>query len=218
MARKSKKRLMDTTQPEVTAVEGQENPFKDRAQKSYAKLGKNVLLDEIRDRVTSYLSKKQYVEHVDKLFEEERQVMFDDFDDLIPEYTKKALGEASTNVDFDGIGKDILDHFKVSRVQQTKVVYDADKLRDILPKGIASEVISTEYTITDYPGLVELMAAHGIKPKEFAPFVEPHRTVDAKEIDRLVDTGVLKTKDLMPAITVKTGKRYYRITKSRRKD
>ena len=204
----------------ITAQEGV--PFIQQLEKSlslseHGKLTKLERLDDVRNMTRAFESNRGYVKHVDDLFAGERDAFYDYLDKMLPPLTAALYGDSQTTLEFDGDGKDILRTYKITRVQNTSIEYDIDKLAKALGPKRAKRVIKRRYTVADTDRLVQLCKDHGISRAELMACLDAERTVDEAALDKMVDVGDVAMDTLQGAFTVREGKRYYRITSRERK-
>lgn len=105
----------------------------------------------------------------------------------------------------------------VTKVQQTAVNFDADKLEDKLGKEYCQEFINKSYEIQDMAGLIEYLKSCGVSPKKFKSFLKVIKTVDTKKIDQLFSTAKLSEKDIEGCYTVEMKSRYYTVKVEKKK-
>lgn len=105
----------------------------------------------------------------------------------------------------------------VTKVQQTVVNFDADKLEDKLGKEYCQEFINKSYEIQDMTGLIEYLKSCGVSPKKFKSFLKVTKIVDAKKIDQLFLTAKLSEKDVEGCYTTEKKSRYYTVKVEKKK-
>lgn len=128
-----------------------------------------------------------------------------EFEDTMGELFSKMGGKS---ILFGGNinGNEVL---KVSRVEKTSIVWDAEKLSKRLPKSIARKCIRKEYRIQNMTGLVEYLKSCGVDPKEFKKYLSIEMTVDQDEVGRLGDIGQISAKSISGCYVIKCQRPYF---------
>lgn len=99
----------------------------------------------------------------------------------------------------------------VTRVQNTKIEFDADKLERVLGKELSQGVIIKHYEIPDMNALIMYLKDYGINPKTFKKFISVKKTVNTKELDRLEELGEITAKQIKGCYTIKAQEPYFKV-------
>lgn len=99
----------------------------------------------------------------------------------------------------------------VTRVQNTKIEFDADKLEKVLGKELSRGVITKHYEVIDMDGLIMYLKDYGINPKTFKKFIAIRKTVNPKELDKLEELGKITANQIKGCYTAKTQDPYFKV-------
>lgn len=102
-------------------------------------------------------------------------------------------------------------YMNVKKVQPTSIVWDVEKLEEVLDKEDVKEVITKQYTIIDMQGLIEYLRSCGVSPKEFKKFIEVHKIVEQKALEQLAALGKVSEEELKPCYTLEKKNSYLRL-------
>lgn len=177
---------------------------------------KKEKLEDVRSFTEEFISMRTYINHINDLFEDEKKALWSYLDDVLPNLTKELYGSSRDKIDFDGVGKNIDKTYTLTRVQSRKVTFDPDKVEKAVGKKLAKRVITKSYVIDDMEALIEICKTHGVTPKEIKALVHSEKSVDKKEVDRLIEVGDISLDTLKGAFTVKESEPYYRVTEKKR--
>lgn len=100
----------------------------------------------------------------------------------------------------------------VTRIQNSKVEFNPDKLEKALGKELASGVINKRYEIADMSGLVAYLKSCGVDPKVFKSFLLVSKSVDTKELDKLEELGKITADQVKGCYTVKKQNPYFTVS------
>lgn len=104
--------------------------------------------------------------------------------------------------------------YRATRVQPVSVKFDPLKLKnalincDVDPSTIVKPVV----TVTDYAKLAKYVKSLGGKASEFKDFLDITYDIDQKELDRLVEIGMVDREDLNGTYETKLGNVSFRVT------
>lgn len=136
----------------------------------------------------------------------------DDFHNCMERYYDAAANE-------DGkleVGIDDIKNVKkviVTKVTPTKVEWDCEKLKQLLvDKRQRKSVIQKQYQVINWTGLFKFLKESGVDFKEFLKYVEVTETVREKQLDKLIELGVLDDKEVKACSSVNFRSSYYRLT------
>lgn len=104
--------------------------------------------------------------------------------------------------------------YRATKVQPVTVVFDPIKLKsalvdcDVDPSVVVKPVV----TVVDYAKLAQYVKSLGGKASEFKDLLSISYDVDQKELDKLVDLGVVDRDDLDGTYETKLGNVSFRVT------
>lgn len=104
--------------------------------------------------------------------------------------------------------------YKSTRIQPVSVTFDPIKLREALTECDVdpSSVVRPNVTVLDYKKLAAYVKSLGGKPSEFKDLLDVSYTVDQKELDKMVDIGMIDQEDLVGTYETKLGNVSFRVT------
>lgn len=97
------------------------------------------------------------------------------------------------------------------KVTQKSVIYNARAIYDRAGKAARKVLIDKKYTVNDMDGLIELLKAHGVNPKEFKKFINVEMSVNERRLEQLYQTGAISMEDLKGCYEVKTKSSYWSV-------
>lgn len=100
----------------------------------------------------------------------------------------------------------------VTRVQNTRIKFDPEKLEKALGKTLSEDVIVKRYTINDMLGLVSYLKQCGVDPKVFKSFITVSKTVDDKALDQLESIGKITAEQIKGCYTVNKDRPYFTVS------
>lgn len=100
----------------------------------------------------------------------------------------------------------------VTRVQNTRIKFDPDKLEKALGKTLSEDVIVKRYSINDMLGLVSYLKQCGVDPKVFKSFITVSKTVDDKALDQLESIGKITAEQIKGCYTVNKDRPYFTVS------
>lgn len=100
----------------------------------------------------------------------------------------------------------------VTRVTPSTVSWDIKKLKSLLSKKEQKMVIQKSYTVTNWRGLFDLLRESGVDFKEFLKYVEVSETVRDKQLDKLIELGMVDGMEVKECSSVKLKSSYYKLT------
>lgn len=100
----------------------------------------------------------------------------------------------------------------VTRVQNTRIKFDPEKLEKALGKTLSEDVIVKRYTINDMFGLVSYLKQCGVDPKVFKSFITVSKTVDDKALDQLESIGKITAEQIKGCYTVNKDRPYFTVS------
>lgn len=110
------------------------------------------------------------------------------------------------------LSHNVADMLVLRRIQNTKVVFDADSVEFVLSKENGKRVISKQYTITDMDGLIKYLKSCGVNPQEFKKYISVTKSVDNKELEKLEELGEISLEDLEGCYDVIKSEPYFKIS------
>lgn len=106
----------------------------------------------------------------------------------------------------------------VTRIQNTRIEFNPDKLEKVLGKELSCDVIQKHYEIIDMNGLITYLKDCGISPKVFKSFISVRKTVNTKELDRLEELGKITAEQIKGCYTVKSQSPYFTVNIAKGQD
>lgn len=100
----------------------------------------------------------------------------------------------------------------VTRIQNSKVEFNPDKLEKALGKELALSVINKRYEITDISGLIAYLKSCGVDPKVFKSFLLVSKSVDTKELDKLEELGKITADQVKGCYKIKKQNPYFTVS------
>ena len=100
----------------------------------------------------------------------------------------------------------------VKKIEPTSIVWDAEKLEQVLDKEDYKAIIEKTYTISDMEGLVTYLKSCGVSPRRFKSFIEVTRKVDESALEQLDAVGKIDREELEDCFTVNKKSSYLRIS------
>lgn len=170
----------------------------------------------MRERNRASLNKEACIESVLEFFQKQRKFkqVQAHFNELKSKFYSDMEGYFKDN-GLDGklfIDSEInTESLTVTRVQNTKVVFDADKLEKALGKNIAKYVVLKRYEITDMDGLIVYLKECGVDPHVFKSFIAVSKNVDTQELERLEELGKINAEQIQGCYSVTRQKPYFTV-------
>ena len=106
----------------------------------------------------------------------------------------------------------------VSRVQSSKVIFDAEKLEAKIPKAISKKVILKKYTINNFSNLVEYLKSCNVDPQKFKQFLDVEKSVDEKALEQVSELGLIEEEQIKDCYSVSKNIPYYKVSIKRKED
>jgi hypothetical protein len=85
---------------------------------------------------------------------------------------------------------------KVTKSEQVRINYLAEKLKEKLSKEIFNEIVDKSYTINDMNGLVRLLKEAGVPASEFKKFINVTENLNVPRIKQLYQIGDITSQDM----------------------
>lgn len=101
---------------------------------------------------------------------------------------------------------------KVSKVVPTSIVWEPDKIEEVISKDEAKQVINKTYVINDMDGLITYLKSCGVSPKRFKGFIDVQKSVDTEALEQLSALGKVSEQDLSGCYTLNTKNSYIRLS------
>lgn len=106
----------------------------------------------------------------------------------------------------------------VSRIQSSKVIFDAEKLESKIPKAISKKVILKKYTINNFSDLVEYLKSCNVDPQKFKQFLDIEKSVDEKALEQVSELGLIEEEQITDCYSVSKNTPYYKVSIKRKED
>ena len=161
--------------------------------------------EECKQSILNFFQKKKKFEQIQTRFGEIKAEFYNDMED----YFKNNAVDGKLTIDSDEFAG--AKSFVVTRIQSSKIEFNADKLEKALGKELSRDVIQKHYEIIDMSGLVSYLKECGINSKVFKSFVSVKKTVNTKELDRLEELGKITAEQIKGCYTVKTQSPYFTV-------
>ena len=100
----------------------------------------------------------------------------------------------------------------VTKVTPSTVNWDVKKLKCLLNKKEQKLVIHKHYQVTNWRGLFDLLRESGVDFQEFLKYVEVTEIVDDKQLDKLIELGMIDEEGVKECSSVKLKSTYYKLT------
>lgn len=161
----------------------------------------------IQDVVLWFYEAKKTADNVKKSFEETKY----EFSVVMEEYFDRMAEDNKLSVEcegrYSGVKKVI-----ITKVVPTKVLWDLKLLKKLLSKKERKLVIKKNYTINDWHGLFKFLKDSGVDYDEFIKFVSVTEEVREKELDKLVDLGMVDEEEVKACCSIKLSRPQFRVT------
>ena len=161
--------------------------------------------EECNQSILNFFQKKKKFDQIQTRFGEIKAEFYNDMED----YFKNNSVDGKLTIDSDEFSG--AKSFVVTRIQSSKIEFNADKLEKSLGKEFSRDVIQKHYEIVDMSGLVSYLKECGINSKVFKSFVSVKKTVNTKELDRLEELGKITADQIKGCYTVKTQSPYFTV-------
>ena len=162
--------------------------------------------DECKQAVLTFSRTQNKFNHMKTKFDKIKDDFYEDMEDYFKcnEICGKMVMDWNDAV--DGVKR-----ITVTRVQNTKIEFDTDKLEKVLGKELSRTVITKHYEIIDMDNLIMYLKDYGINPKTFKKFITTKKTVNIKELDKLEELGKITAKQIKGCYTTKTQDPYFKV-------
>lgn len=159
---------------------------------------------EVQTSIQKFYDIKLRKKQMDDEFEKEKKAFYAAMDSVIDDF-----GEGSSYKFFNANK-----NYRLTKSVTTKVIFDADKLKDKLGKRLSAQVIETKAVIEDLAGLTKYLRACGVDPKTFKSFISVQKSVDKVALEQLESLGKVSKEDLVGTFEVTVGNPSFRVTMS----
>ena len=166
----------------------------------------NLNPEECKQAIITFFQKQKKFKQIQSRFGEIKTDFYNDMED----YFKCNGFENKLTIECEDYNEGC-QTFTVTRIQNSKVEFNPDKLEKVLGKELAQDVIQKHYEITDMSGLVSYLQGYGIEPKVFKSFISVRKTVNVKELDRLEELGMITAEQLKGCYTIKSQNPYFTV-------
>ena len=178
--------------------------------KDFSSYGEEDYVETVRE----YYNEQQIKKERDKAFSNLKA----DFSGAMDELFSQSQYKDFDKIDF-AIFLDDEDHtrpvggtYTVTKVQPSTVVFDYERLRKRLDSDTLSKVVTTEVLIDDFDGLRDYVRSLGGDPTVFKSFLKVSHDVNAKELNRLSETGDVTPEMIEGCYRVEYKNPYYRVS------
>ena len=166
--------------------------------------------EECKRAILSYFQKQKKFKHMQTRFSEIKAGFYSDMEDYFN--CNNINGKLTIDCDdeFAESGKLV-----ITRVQNTKIDFDPDKLEKVLGKELSCNVIQKHYEILDMAGLISYLKDFEINPKRFKSFITVRKSVNVKELDKLEELGQITAEQIKGCYTIKSQSPYFTVNSGR---
>lgn len=173
------------------------------------KENKNNTEKFVIDSIKYYHHEKKSKEACEASFDEIKR----DFYVTMERYFDKfANDDGKIEVDVSGEISTQFSKLVLSRVQKSEVLWDIPKLKKVVVDDKHRELVfSKEFNVVDWPGFIEFLKESGIKFKDFKKFINISESVREKQLDKLIDLGLIDNDKAKKCCDVKLKPPYYTI-------
>jgi len=166
--------------------------------------------EECKQAIATFFRKQKKFKQIQTRFGEIKADFYNDMED----YFRCNGIDGKLTVDCDNDFNEVDEggkSFVITRVQNSRVEFNPDKLEKVLGKELSQNVIQKHYEIVDMNGLVTYLKECGIDPKVFKSFISIRKTVNVKELDRLEELGKITAEQLKGCYTIKSQSPYFTV-------
>lgn len=172
--------------------------------------------EECRQSVINFFQKQKRFKQIQARFSEIKADFYNDMEN----YFDNNNIDGKLTIDCSEFADELVDvgNFVVTRVQSSRIEFNADKLEKALGKELSRDVIQKHYEIVDMNGLITYLQGYGVSPKVFKSFISVHKTVNTKELDRLEELGKITAEQIKGCYTVKSQNPYFTVSAGKGQD
>lgn len=156
--------------------------------------------ERVAKLISDYHNKKKQIDKLNSEFSKVKKQFYQQLEEIDVDSVKVL------NMD------DLTEELFATRVQPTTITFDVDKVEKKIGKKRAEAIITKEYTINDFQGLVKYLQSCGVNPRVFKKYIDVDKQIDKDKLDNLSELGLLSLDDLSGAYSVKVNNPFYRIT------
>ena len=168
---------------------------------------KKSVKQHVNDMVRWYYGIKSTRDTMERSFQDAKF----DFNTCMDKYYNKLINEDDKlEVQVNDIKN--IDRIFVKKITPSVVEWDIEKLKSILSKKDRRLVIHKNYQVTDWKGLFGLLKDNVVDFKEFLKYVDFTEEVDYKQLDKLIDMGIIDEADVKKCSSVVFKNSYYKLT------
>lgn len=100
----------------------------------------------------------------------------------------------------------------VTKVTPSEVKWDFDKLKQLLSSKERKLVIQKHYQVINWKGLFDFLKESGVDFKEFLKYVDVTESVRDKQLDKLIELGIIDEEEIKECSSVRLKSSYYKLT------
>lgn len=163
-------------------------------------------IDSFEENVLDYVRAQEAKKKADEAFNKVK----DTFTDRANIFFENKGDDSPYPLEY--FGRSIL----VSKIQKVTINWKPKILAKILGKR-SDSVINKTYTINDMKGLISYLKKCDVDPNVFKSFINVEETVNAEELDKLEELGLIQKEQLTNCYSIKCQRPYYTV-RVRRKD
>lgn len=162
--------------------------------------------DECKSLVLNFFQKASKFKQIQTKFGEIKTDFYNDMEDYFK--CNNIDGKLTIECDENISG---IENFVVTRIQNSKIEFNPDKLEKVLGKELSENVIQKHYEINDMIGLITYLKECGANPKVFKSFISVRKSVNTKELDKLEELGKITVEQIKGCYTVKSQNPYFTV-------
>ena len=172
-----------------------------------SKDNKQSTYNYLKDVIYWYYETKKTADGIKKSFEEAKY----DFGNIMEDIFDMFAEDNKVKISSDGRYANIK-HIIVTKVVPSKVFWHVNELKKLLSKKERKLVIRKVYSVKDWKGLLGFLKDSGIDFNEFKKYVTITEEVNEKELDKLIDLGLVNEEDVKNCCSISMKRPQYRIT------
>lgn len=162
---------------------------------------------KIRQCVVELYKARAQFDEIQKSYEEQKKRLTTTIKNYM--YCNKGCNEGFS---FHVGSKDENKLLKVSKIEPTSIVWDADKVEQALDKESSKQVIEKTYVVNDMEGLVSYLKSCGVNPKRFKSFIDVQKSVNVEVLEQLNAIGTIDKEDLEGCYDLNKRSSYLRLS------
>lgn len=166
--------------------------------------------DECKKAILSYFQTQKKFKRMQTRFGEIKADFYNDMEDFFN--CNNIDGKLTIELDeeFADVEKIV-----VTRIQNSKVEFNPDKLEKVLGKELSQNVIQKQYEIVNIEGLISCLRDCGVSSKMFRNFISIRKFVNVKELEKLEELGQISAEQIKGCYSIKSQSPYFTVNAGR---